>query len=241
MNEPWTRREVIGDCTLYLGKSQDIISCLGKVDALITDPPYGINGSNGTIGKKRNKGGYTGLFPDTPEYIRDVIVPIIEASLFISDRGAITTGGKNCGFYPNPTAVGGYVQNASSGLCVWGSCTLQPIFFYGRDPRIGKTITPITYHLNEAPAKVGHPCPKPQKAWTWLVNKSATFGQTVLDPFLGSGTTLISCASLGLRGIGIEMDPDYFEIACKRVQKAYDQPDLFVAPPTPPTQEGFEL
>lgn len=65
-------------------------------------------------------------------------------------------------------------------------------------------------------------------------------GDTVLDPFLGSGTTLVACQKLGRRGTGIELDESYFEISCERVQKAADQPDLFVSPPAPkPTQEGF--
>ena len=58
--------------------------------------------------------------------------------------------------------------------------------------------------------------------------------------YCGSGTTLVACAKLGRKGIGIELDPDYFEIACKRVQAAYDQPDLFVEPPkTPAKQENL--
>lgn len=63
----------------------------------------------------------------------------------------------------------------------------------------------------------------------------------ILDPFMGSGTTLVACQRLGRHGTGIEMDPDYFDIACKRVDEATRQPDLFVAPPPAPTQQGFDL
>lgn len=65
--------------------------------------------------------------------------------------------------------------------------------------------------------------------------------ETILDPFLGSGTCLVACAKLGRKGIGIELDPDYFDIACKRVEEAYRQPDLFVAPPEPPKQEAMDV
>ena len=64
--------------------------------------------------------------------------------------------------------------------------------------------------------------------------------QTILDPFMGSGTTLVACVKLGRKGIGIELDPDYFDIACERVRKAYEQPDMFIAPPAEkPKQEGL--
>ena len=53
----------------------------------------------------------------------------------------------------------------------------------------------------------------------------------ICDPFMGSGTTLVACAKLGRKGIGIELDPDYFDIAVERVRKAYEQPDLFVPAP----------
>jgi DNA modification methylase len=85
-----------------------------------------------------------------------------------------------------------------------------------------------------------HPTQKPVALMQWCLGFLPN-AETILDPFMGSGTTLVACAKLGRKGIGIEMDPDYFEIACKRVQAAYDQPDLFVAPPAPATQEGFDL
>ena len=83
--------------------------------------------------------------------------------------------------------------------------------------------------------RTGHPTPRTLDAMTsvldWLDAK------TILDPFMGSGTTLVACQRMGRHGTGIEMDPDYFDIACKRVAEAYRQPDLFITPPAKPTQE----
>ena len=76
----------------------------------------------------------------------------------------------------------------------------------------------------------------------WCIESCTSNPETILDPFMGSGTTLVACAKMGRKGIGIELDPDYFKIACKRVREAYAQPDLFVEPPAPaPTQEGLDL
>ena len=85
-----------------------------------------------------------------------------------------------------------------------------------------------------------HPTQKPAPLMEWCLDFLPN-AETILDPFMGSGTTLVACAKLGRKGIGIELDPDYFDIACKRVEEAYRQPDLFVAPPSAPVQEGFDL
>jgi DNA modification methylase len=81
-----------------------------------------------------------------------------------------------------------------------------------------------------------HPTQKPVALMEWCLGFLPD-AQTILDPFMGSGTTLVACAKLGRKGIGIELDPDYFEMACKRVRDAYAQPDLFIAPPEKPVQE----
>ena len=70
-----------------------------------------------------------------------------------------------------------------------------------------------------------------------MVSRVSLPNETILDPFMGSGTTLVACAKLGRKGIGIELDPCYFETACRRVEQAYRQPDLFIPKPTPPKQE----
>ena len=85
-----------------------------------------------------------------------------------------------------------------------------------------------------------HPSPKPVPLMQDIV--SIAKAETILDPFMGSGTTGVACAKLGRKFTGIEIDPDYFEIACERIRKAYQQADLFVAPPENPIaskQESF--
>jgi len=76
----------------------------------------------------------------------------------------------------------------------------------------------------------------------WLVLRASPFkSDTILDPFMGSGTTLVACQNLDRIGIGIELDPDYFNIACKRVDEATRQPRLFSEPKPKPHQEGMDI
>ena len=82
-----------------------------------------------------------------------------------------------------------------------------------------------------------HPTQKPLALMEWCLGFLPN-AQTILDPFMGSGTTLVACQRMGRNGTGIELDPDYFDIACKRVDEAARQPDLLIDPPKPqPTQE----
>jgi DNA modification methylase len=63
--------------------------------------------------------------------------------------------------------------------------------------------------------------------WTKIVARATRPNETVLDPFMGSGTTGVACANLGRKFIGIEIEEKYFDIACKRIEIAYSQPRLF--------------
>ena len=84
-----------------------------------------------------------------------------------------------------------------------------------------------------------HPARFPVRFAVELVEPFTLGGETVLDPFMGSGTTGVACAKLGRKFIGIEIEPKYFDIACRRIEQAYKQPDLFIEKPKPAVQESF--
>jgi site-specific DNA-methyltransferase (adenine-specific)/modification methylase len=227
---------IISDAELWLGDCAEILPLIGKVDAVITDPPYGIGERKGTISKARNRNNYEN-FDDTPEAIKNEIVPRFELALSLANRAIMTPGGKCFSMYPAPVDIGMSFQPATSSMTHWGRATCQPIFYYGKDPMAGKTIKPIHYQLTEAPEKNGHPCPKPIGFMMWMVDRGSLNGEVILDPFMGSGTTGVACVQLGRKFIGIERDERYFEIACQRIERAVSQGQLFAPAPVKQIQE----
>ena len=107
-----------------------------------------------------------------------------------------------------------------------------------------RTFAPRMFRFRAAGMDGGkqHPTQKPVALMEWCLGFLPD-AKTILDPFMGSGTTLVACQRLGRHGIGIELDPEYFDIACRRVDQATRQPDLFIAPPAKPApaQEGLAL
>ena len=87
-----------------------------------------------------------------------------------------------------------------------------------------------------------HPTQKPVALMRWCLEFLPDDAETILDPFMGSGTTGVACVQLQRKFIGIELDETYFDIACKRIEEAYKQPSLFpVEKPKPPkTRDMFE-
>jgi DNA modification methylase len=204
----------------------------GCVDAVITDPPYGIEGSSGTINRQRDKGGYElSHFADSPAYIRSVVVPVVQCSIEIARCVVVTPGNKNCCLYPQPDSFGAFYQPASVGLQVFGNADAQPIFYYGKNASGKNMGVPCSYTLTEAPEKNGHPCPKPERAWTVLCANVTREGQTILDPFAGSGTTLVAAKKLGRHFLGFEISPEYCAIARDRLARIDAQPTLFEPKP----------
>lgn len=241
MSDPWRERRVIGDATLFLGDCLDVLPTLPKVDAVITDPPYGVGFAGSATRHSAPSGVTYASFEDTPEQVRDYIVPRFAASLAIADRAAVTPGLRCHRLYPVPDGEGVIWYPSGANRGPWGFVCHQPIFYYGKCPFLakGKGSMPTGFKSTEAAEQNGHPCPKPIAQMMWILHRISPFGdpqETILDPFMGSGTTGVACANLGRKFIGIEIERKYFDIACERIENAQRQGKLFEVAPDKPQQ-----
>jgi DNA modification methylase len=200
--------------TIYHADARDILSWI-TADVVLTDTPYGIDGARGNINKARGKGNYGDDFPDNRPYIENVIVPIMRQLIDTVPCVVVTPGSKNMDLYPRADSFGCFYQPASAGLQVFGNMDAQPILYYGKNA-LGRNMgVPCSYQLTEAPPKLGHPCAKPFRAWRRLLSNIAKPGMTVLDPFMGSGTTLRAAKDLGMKAIGIDITERWCEVAAR--------------------------
>lgn len=239
------REERIGRQRLILGDCLHVMPLLGRFDAVVTDPPYGVG-----LVRKTSRYAISGAaksYVDDEETIIPIVVSAIELAKKIASRVIVTPGVRLLTFYPRPVSIGTIFSPGAGGLDSWGFGCNNPILYYGKCPYLakGKGSRPnsfASYAANPySEGRVeGHPCPKPLAWMKWLVERASTdMDETILDPFMGSGTTLVACQNLGRAGTGIEIDPVYFEMACRRVDEAARQPDFFTSPPAKPVQEGF--
>ena len=237
------RREVIGACELYLGDCREVLPTLGKVDAVVTDPPYGIGLEKKTSDYRGSKFFDHGeslraskLYHDDAEHVRLLVQTVLPVALARAERGLVFSGPAMLWAYPEPASVGSVFTLAGAGRTAWGFQCTHPVLFYGKDPYLqdGKGGRPNSFKDDQPNTeKIDHPCPKPLSWMKWAVARASRVDETILDPFMGSGTTGVACVKLGRRFIGIEIEPNYFDIACKRIEAATRQPDLFVEQPRP--------
>jgi site-specific DNA-methyltransferase (adenine-specific) len=234
MTEPVT----IGRATLYLGDCRDILPTLGKVDAVVTDPPYLLEsgGIRLGMGGKFNNDRYNNNGAIIPCDIQfNDFMPLIAATL---SQG-------HAYFMVNNRHVQGALNAAESAgfrfhnLLVWDKGTGTPNRWYMKNCEFvlflfrgrAKPINDCgSRQLIRCPNVISgqHETEKPVALMEHYIGNSSQRGQTILDPFMGGGTTGVAAVQMGRDFIGIEREPDYFDIACKRIEKAQRQGDLFI-------------
>lgn len=223
-------KEVLAEgVEMWLGDCREILPQLGKVDAVVTDPPYGIGW------KPRIN------HPNQP-WIDDVQF----------DPSPFLAVGKYHLFWGAQ-----YFASRLPDCEGWLTWVKRPIAFdFSKDSRTYAT-TELAWRDWGKAAHMAlvwdggkrqgdmdnrtfcHPSQKPVEIMEWCLNLVPLAAHMILDPFMGSGTTGVAAVHLGIPFIGIEIEPTYYEIAKRRISEALRQPDLFIDRPKPPKQEAF--
>lgn len=200
-------------CTLYLGDCLDVLPTLGKVDAVVTDPPYGLGSSWGNGDGWQGRCGKGRLWKGTPEWDHQAA----DVSFLDLSKPCIIWGGNY--FDSLPAQKGWLVWDKGADIVqaqaelAWTNCAptvrvcrLSPLGVFGN---AGKN-EEVKFH----------PTQKPVRLMQWCLSFLPDGCELIADPFMGSGTTGVACVNTGRRFIGIEKEPKYFEIALKRIREA---------------------
>jgi DNA modification methylase len=222
------RKETIGECELYLGDCRELLPLLPHVDAVVSDVPYGVGYRSGWANKFQ---GIT-IKSDADTAARDDVVK------WMNGRPGILFGSWKTG-KPEGTKLTLVWDKGTVGMgdlaMPWFPST-EEIYILGSGFCGSRTTSVLRHHVrNES-----HPTEKPASLMVELLIKCDPSWR-ILDPFMGSGTTGVACVKLGRKFIGIEIDPGYFDIACRRIREAYAQPDLFVEQAKAPSAEQLDL
>jgi len=206
----------LGPHRLICGDSTDAAtwaSVMGKTkaDLVLTDPPYGLGNTESEKNNYRTH-------DDTKENLINIVAKVVPVARERASVVAITPGNGNTALYPPPTWTMAWFTPAGVGRGPWGFCCWQPILCYGKDPKLAKGLGchPDAIVHTESAEDFGHPCSKPINFWVWLVERTSEKGDAIVDPFGGSGTTLIACARTGRTATLIELDPGYCDVIRKR-------------------------
>lgn len=253
------RKEVIGNCTLYLGDSFDVCRELEAVDHVICDPPY-----ESSLHEAKNGARVPARFDSGPDLksldfaavddIRHLIVGEVErlcAGWFIAF--CTVEGVSKWADCINASAV------KYKRACIWVKPDSTPQL-NGQGPAQGAECFVAAWagkgharwnaggkrgvytHLTNPPDRHGgHPTEKPWRLFAEIITDFTEPGTMILDPFMGSGTTAVACVKTGRSFIGVECNPRYFDIACERVERAVAQPDMFLGSARKPVRQEAML
>lgn len=220
---------IIGNATLYNADCRDILPTLGKVDAVVTDPPYGISFQRGAGGLGIHPGRVRNLdsilgddqpFDPSP-WLQWPCVMFGGNHFYarLPDGGTFHTWDKSRGVGP--------VDSFSDAEYVWTS--------WRRKSEVYRYLWKGVLQDGEKGAPKYHISQKPVAVMEWCLGFVPT-AVTILDPFMGSGSTGVACARAGRGFVGVELDARHFDIACRRIEDACKQADLFIPAPAAPVE-----
>jgi DNA modification methylase len=212
----------IGDATLYLGDCMDILPTLDKVDAVITDPPYGIgearanNKSRSCLAESKDYG--ISDWDDKPP--SDDLIDLIRSKA----KYQALFGGN---YFTLPPTSCWLVWDKLNGDNDFADCELA----WTNWPKAVRRLQ-WRWHgmIRQGNEERFHPTQKPLEVMKWVITLCPK-ADAILDPFMGSGTTGVAAIQMGRKFIGIEREPKYFDIACKRIEQASKQVDMFIEQP----------
>jgi DNA modification methylase len=212
------RKEVIGDATLYLGDCMEVMPTLGEVDAIVTDPHFGMN----FVSSHRKED--TKHRPIENDDKTDLLEWTCE--LDVKHSKYIFCRWDNLYNVPKPRSLVTWVKNNHSmgDLKHEHGRKTEVCLFYPAEGHFFPDGRPNDVVSGVRTGNEYHPTQKPVELMKKIV---AWTSGVVADPFMGSGTTGVACLQMGRKFIGIEKDPEYFEIACERIKRENDQLKLF--------------
>jgi site-specific DNA-methyltransferase (adenine-specific)/modification methylase len=217
----------IGNATLYLGDCAKVLSMIDKVDAVITDPPYGINENSKKVASRGNMA----IPKDYGHFDWDKSPPPDELIELIRTKGKYQAffGGN---YFTLPPTSCWLVWDKLNGDNDFADCELAWTNWHKAVRRLQWRWNGMIRQGNE---ERYHPTQKPLEVMKWVIELCPK-SDTILDPFMGSGTTGVAAIQFGKKFIGIEREAKYFDIACKRIEQAVAQPQLFKYEPVKQVQ-----
>jgi site-specific DNA-methyltransferase (adenine-specific) len=219
--------------TLYLADCREVLPTLGRVDAVVTDPPYGIahSGNSARFSGGNTRRGRDGNGGSNHGQIRGDHEPFDPAHLLSVGHAQIIWGFNNFSHHlppgallvwtkRRPFAYGTFLGDGEVAWCSRGrGVYMLEHIFSGSSAAVEYAADPY--------AKSAHPFQKPIAVMEWCIRKLPNEIEVVCDPYMGSGTTGVAAVRLGRKFTGIEIDPRYFDIACRRIRDELAAPRLF--------------
>ena len=243
---------IIGNATLYLGDCMEVLPTLPSVDACITDPPYSARThSNARTTKAETaRSTYTqgaSRFIDFPSLTDEEFIAVAKQILAGTERWVVMTCDHRHAAltfdWPEHIRLGAWVKVGPMPQISGdrpGSGHESVLILHRHGPKRWSRGGGAAIWI-EPPVRTGTEVAtqKPLPLVERFVSDFSEVGETVLDPFMGSGTVGIACANLGRRFIGIEREPRHFQISCRRIEQAQQQAQLFDPAPQAPQQASL--